>query len=274
MIIVDGRIYFEEQYDTESQFEDTVRDLQKELFGTNRIYFDIKTKIGDNGRVQNIPDGYLLDLSSKQLPKLFVVENELSIHGLKHIAMQLLEFSISYDSSKQKIKTVIRKEIMGDQEKLEQVEKYIKKNNFQNVDYLLDKALDIQRASEINIIVVIDRIDEDLEKALREKLRFPIEILTLVRYKSNKTFCFQFEQFMSDVVEATSDKNNYKIPLDIESVDTIVVPAQEEGFIETFIGENRWYSIRINSLMIPKIKYIAAYQGECLRRNTEVSNET
>jgi hypothetical protein len=38
------------------------------------------------------------------------------------------------------------------------------------------------------------------------------------------------------------------------------VPAQEEGFMETFIGENRWYAIRIHSSMIDKIKYIAAYR--------------
>jgi len=39
-----------------------------------------------------------------------------------------------------------------------------------------------------------------------------------------------------------------------------VVPAREDGFKETFLGENRWYEIRIHASMIPQIKYIAAYQ--------------
>lgn len=41
---------------------------------------------------------------------------------------------------------------------------------------------------------------------------------------------------------------------------TIVVPAQEEGFNEVFLGEDSWYAIRIATNMLDKIKYIAAYQ--------------
>lgn len=42
--------------------------------------------------------------------------------------------------------------------------------------------------------------------------------------------------------------------------DTVVVPAQEEGFQRVFIGENCWYSIRISGGMLSQIKYIAAYR--------------
>lgn len=41
--------------------------------------------------------------------------------------------------------------------------------------------------------------------------------------------------------------------------DTIVVPAQEEGFNEVFIGEDCWYAIKIQAKYIPQIKYIAGY---------------
>lgn len=43
--------------------------------------------------------------------------------------------------------------------------------------------------------------------------------------------------------------------------DTIVVPAQKDGFDKVFIGENCWYAIRIGGGMLSKIKYIAAYQA-------------
>jgi len=41
---------------------------------------------------------------------------------------------------------------------------------------------------------------------------------------------------------------------------TVVVPAQEDGFRRVFLGETCWYSIRIGGGMLPKIKHIAAYQ--------------
>lgn len=41
---------------------------------------------------------------------------------------------------------------------------------------------------------------------------------------------------------------------------TIIVPAQKEGFEQVFLGENAWYAIRIAGGMLDKIKYIAGYQ--------------
>lgn len=43
--------------------------------------------------------------------------------------------------------------------------------------------------------------------------------------------------------------------------DTIVVPAQKDGFEKVFLGENCWYAIRIGGGMINKLKWIAAYQA-------------
>lgn len=43
--------------------------------------------------------------------------------------------------------------------------------------------------------------------------------------------------------------------------DTIIVPAQADGFKEVFLGQNCWYAIRIGGGMLKKIKYIAAYQS-------------
>ena len=54
---------------------------------------------------------------------------------------------------------------------------------------------------------------------------------------------------------------SYKVSRDsIAEVDTVVVPAREDGFKEVFLGENRWYAIRMHHNVIPRIKYIAAYQ--------------
>ena len=45
-------------------------------------------------------------------------------------------------------------------------------------------------------------------------------------------------------------------------LDTIVVPAQQEGFERVFLGEKCWWAIRIAGGMLPKIKFIAAYRTQ------------
>jgi hypothetical protein len=47
-----------------------------------------------------------------------------------------------------------------------------------------------------------------------------------------------------------------------EQPDTIIVPAQKEGFDRVFLGEDCWYAVRISGGMLDKIKYIAAYQSQ------------
>jgi hypothetical protein len=42
--------------------------------------------------------------------------------------------------------------------------------------------------------------------------------------------------------------------------DTIIVPANIEGFKEVFLGQNCWYAIRISGGMLQKIRWIAGYQ--------------
>lgn len=64
----------------------------------------------------------------------------------------------------------------------------------------------------------------------------------------------------SDAMRPRGDEYISRAPHVIEGVDTIVVPAKEEGFQEVFLRENRWHEIRIHQSMIPRIKYIAAYQ--------------
>ncbi len=44
--------------------------------------------------------------------------------------------------------------------------------------------------------------------------------------------------------------------------DTIIVPAQKEGFERVLLGEDCWYAVRISGGMLDKIKYIAAYQSQ------------
>ncbi len=53
--------------------------------------------------------------------------------------------------------------------------------------------------------------------------------------------------------------------------DTVIVPAQKDGFDDVFLGQNAWWAIRIGGGMIPKIKYIAAYQSNPISAVTHVA---
>lgn len=53
--------------------------------------------------------------------------------------------------------------------------------------------------------------------------------------------------------------------------DTIIVPAQKEGFEEVFLGEDSWYAVRIAGGMLEKIKWIAAYQTQPISAITHIA---
>jgi hypothetical protein len=62
--------------------------------------------------------------------------------------------------------------------------------------------------------------------------------------------------------QMTISPENTIQPAEKGQLDTIVVPAQQEGFEKVFLGENCWYAVRISGGMLPKIKFIAAYRTQ------------
>src|SRR3954462_14108598 len=95
------------EYENEADLESAIIQVQSSLFGHDRYYLDIKKKIGTKGHIQNIPDGYLIDLNGHR-PRLYVVENELAAHDpLRHIAVQILQFSLSFESEPRAVKTIL-----------------------------------------------------------------------------------------------------------------------------------------------------------------------
>ena len=39
-----------------------------------------------------------------------------------------------------------------------------------------------------------------------------------------------------------------------------MVPALKDGFEKVFLGQNRWYKVRIHPSMISQLKYVAVYR--------------
>jgi hypothetical protein len=203
------------------------------------------------------------------------VENELARHDpLKHIAIQILEFSLSFESSPTKVKSIVKDALVGNKQLLQQCQAYAAENGFENIDYLLERM--IYRDDGFNALVIIDEVPDELETVLVKKFKFPVEVLSLQRFVSESgERIYKFEPFLAEIggsgLLTIAKKKSSTITVDPLDIDTIVVPAREEGFQEVFLGENCWYSIRIHSSMIARIKYLAAYQVAPIAAITHVA---
>ncbi len=262
-IIQEQKIYESFEYDSESEFEKDIIRYAKHIFGSNAVYFDVKKRIS-KGSVITIPDGYLIDFSFAHDPKLYIIENELVIHDpYKHIGQQLLRFAVSYRSAGHEIKNFLLEKISEDGDKKKNLDRYLQQSKYRNIDDLLE---DIIFNKPIGIIVIIDEITDDLSNVLSQ-LTVKTDIIEFKKYISQGDpldSIYQFTPFQQDV-RAPGKK------IDLEKLDTIVVPANEEGFKNVFLGKNCWYAIRISSVMLDKIKYIAGYQTAPVSAITHVA---
>lgn len=249
------------RYDDEADLETAILDVRDLLFGPNRIYLDVKRKIGSKSSVRNIPDGYLIDLNGPK-PRLYVVENELAAHDpLRHIAVQILQFSLSFEAEPRVVKRILWEALENVPPAKARCEAYAVLNELRNLDYFLEYLV---FEAPFSALVIIDEIPEDLETVLAKKFQFGVEVLQLARYRNRNGECvYHFEPFLADLAvqepAALPGKPATQGPTASE-VDTVVVPAREDGFRDVFLGENRWYKVRIHGTMRPQIKYIAVYQ--------------
>jgi hypothetical protein len=258
------------EYENEADLESAILEVQHRLFGRNRFYLDVKKRIGVKGSIQNVPDGYLLDLSGAK-PRLYVVENELQEHDpLRHIAVQILQFSLSFEAEPLAVKKVLLHALQNNSEARNACESYAANNGFRNVDHLLEHLV---FESPFSALVVIDAMPEDLESVLSEKFRFGVEVLELAKYKGpNGQYVYRFEPFLEDLIgEPTSSSVEPRPIMSPEDIDTVVVPAHEDGLQEVFLEKNCWYSVRIRGAVRSQIKYIAVYQVDPVSAITYVA---
>lgn len=254
-------VYEEVQYRNEADLEAAVLEVGEKLFGSDRVYLDVKKKIGGKGGQRNIPDGYLIDLSTAS-PRLYVVENELASHDhLRHIAVQILQFSMAFEDEPLLVKRILLDAINAQDKARDLCESYVKARDFRSLDHLLDHLV---HEATFAALVIIDEIPENLENVLASKFAFGVEIMELHAYENAKQErAYRFRPFLADVsqdVAAVKLRSPESPSLDTSEIDTVVVPARSEGFEATFLAENRWYAVRLHGSMRPQIKYLAVYQ--------------
>jgi len=113
---------------------------------------------------------------------------------------------------------------------------------------LIQKAQNTERCKLDNSAIPNEPVLTESEKAdTQEFLNEIYSILPLVEIRV-------FEE--AKKIKVLDHKTDIKKEIN----DTIIVPANEEGFKRVFLNENSWYAIRISGGRLNDIKYIAAYQ--------------
>lgn len=266
-ILKNNLVYSYYEYPTEKEFEQVIVQQAPHIFGRQSIYIDIKKRIGDS--IITIPDGYLIDFSFEQEPRLYIIENELSSHDpYRHIGSQLLKFAISYKASGRKIKAFLLEHLMSDKELISKAENGLKIAGYRNIDAFLESII---FEKTVAAIVVIDQSTPELENVLSQ-LTMDTDILEFQTFNCGNERIHKFTPFNADIRDLTESSFS---DIKAEDLNTIVVAAREEGFEQEFLKNNCWYAIRIHASMLDKIKYIAAYQVAPISAITyyaEVSN--
>lgn len=258
-----GTIFRPYTYALEKDFEAVVVSLSDQIFGASSIYVDVKRRV--KGAVTTIPDGYVIDMTEVDEPKLYIIENEIKTHdAFKHVGIQLLKFVTSFEDAKTSVRNFLMAEIEKNVAHVERLNAHCKKSNSRNIDNYLDEAV----YGAFRGVVVIDEATPELHKVLRN-IRANISVLELKTYISDANemihqFDTLYDEFEDQPIEA-SGRSTSAAEREAQrerraASDTIVVPAREDGFKQVFLGENRWYAIRIGAAMKERIKYIAAYQ--------------
>lgn len=246
-----GNIYVHHTYVKEADFERMIVANSATIFGEAGIYFDIKKLIGTPKKGAAIPDGYFLDLTFHNDPRLYLVEVELNSHDVYgHIGEQILRFGISTETDKYKLKNTLLTAVNGDASKKKKLATFFEKSKYDNLNELLDKVIFENKPAAI---IVIDEATDELFNVMNQ-LTMTTEVIEAQTYVCGDKKLHRFSPFKDDVLVDLPANS------DADELDTIIVPAREDGFNEEFLKNNRWFAIRISSAMIDKIKHIAAYQ--------------
>ena len=261
-----GLIFPPSPYGGEANFENDIVKLADQIFGASSIYLNIKKHVGSD--IVTIPDGYVIDTTKPDEPKLFIVENEIVEYDpFNHIGIQMLRFVTAFDDAQRVIRTFLMTEIKKDEKLMKRLEAARKLSSSPNFDHYLDRAV----YSDFKGLVIIDEATPELFRVLG-KINANISVMELKAFAADSgDRIFQFDTLYDEFSDSAelddAGQGETKTPEARAArrerraqSDTVVVPAREEGFQEVFIGENQWRAITIGAAMKDQIKFIAAYR--------------
>jgi len=250
--------YWKAAYSSEAEIEAAILEIKDQLFGPKRFYLPVKKHVGKRGGSFVVPDGYLLDLDFSG-PRLYVVENELaSHHPTKHIAAQLLEYSMAFQEHRSSVIRAVHAGLNQQPGAAKCCEEYATAESYRNTDHFMDSLVEDQ---DFSALVIIDEEVPTLSHVLNDCFAFPVEIIVLEMYcTTDGKFGYQFEPFLYDEQTDFSASGEVAEPGSLEDLDTVVVPAWDEGFLDTFMTKKCWYQIQMSANMREVVTHIAVYR--------------
>lgn len=256
-ILIGDKEFILTSFQTEAELEKVVVQNYTKIFGENTYYFDLKKGIRHKkGDLLTIPDGYLIKFKSQ--PIMIIIENELSTHDpVNHIGLQFVKFqSALTDTSKYNVKKFLTEYLKDNPDEEKKLMSLLETTPYKDVSTLFDEIL---LDNEIGYAIIIDETTEQLERIVKP---FAPEIIVLKKFQFNDELIYHVESdsYQQEYVQTTKTSNK-KGMRSLPEIDTIVCPAQEDGFNEVFLKEHRWFQIRIHPSKIPKMKYLAMYES-------------
>lgn len=244
-------------FQNEDELEKVVVENYNKIFGDNTYYFNLKKGIKHKrGDLLTIPDGYLLRFNRE--PSLTIIENELSTHDvIHHIGVQFIKFNSALtDTSKYHVKKFLTDYLKENSKEEQKVNRLLPETPYKNYSDLLDAVVMEQT---MDFAIIIDDTTDELERVVSP---FHPEIIVLKKFQSKDNEIVYHVELDSLTPEIVQIKNSNKNGMrNSPEIDTIVCPAQEDGFNEVFLKEHRWFQIRIHPSKILKIKYLAMYES-------------
>ena len=168
-------------YTTEKDFEESIRNNTKLLFGVSTIYIDFKAKIDTQFLGGSIPDGLLFDLKDIDSPEFYLVEVELAKHDFyRHIFPQITRFFAFFRNPKGQNELIekIFSVIQSDKELEGEFKQFLKGREI--FKFIKDTIENSQ-----NILLVIDEMKPELPEMVNTYTEWSkmVKILVLKEYR-------------------------------------------------------------------------------------------
>ncbi len=167
-ILTGPEIYGEREFKNEQELERLVVAHEKEVFGEDTVYFDIKHKVSSKLR-SRIPDGLLLDLRDRSEPKFWVIEYELISHNLERdVLPQLRGIAKGFENEESlaSVRDIVYKEIKSHPNILKRFRELAGADT--EVYFKVNEALH----EEPRFLLIFDRITDQLADTLDEDLEY------------------------------------------------------------------------------------------------------
>lgn len=182
IIIYNNEVFQIYDFKYEEEIELYINKYQKEIFGTNAIYLNVKKKLRGRGVKGHIVDGFLIDISNPPKFKIWLVEIELIKHDVeKHINPQITGFikQIRNKFTRYELSEIIYEELKKTNQ-INKIKKYVGEEPFVAIMNAINQSPD-------NILIIIDKANTELLKLFLEayrKLSKNIKILIIQLYRS------------------------------------------------------------------------------------------